>query len=599
MSVFRRIGLGVIGVVIVGLLNGQTQTTPIDSLNEQVYRLQFEQPQKARTLARQTFKAARNINDTKGMADAINHIGTSFYLQDDTDSSIVYYLQALWLREQMGDSAKMAQSYNNVGMIYRDLEEYDQAIQYYRKSIRLKRRFGPEKKLAASLMNLAIVYLSVDSVQQGLSLLQESKTRMEAQNDFRLGMVFEHLGTFHFEQNRYDSARYYYRKCLYQYREQEDSIGLKSTYNNLGAVSLEYQNYDSAIYWYQQSLTLDGATYGAEMHLMALRGKTEALMHAGKPDSAQVYLQLLDTLTEQFYRAEKTTIVQELRTQYETEQKEQQINLLEKEQAMKAAQINNLFLLLAGLALLLLVGVVLFLFYRQRQRNRLLLKEQEVNALIREQELRSMNAMLEGQEAERKRIARDLHDRLGGMLSTIKMHFNGIEKMLNRTDEKSEAQYKTTTALLDQAVEEVRRISHNMISGVLLQFGLVTAVKDLAHTIAASKQVKTKVLVLGLDDRLPLQREIICYRILQELLTNALKHANADLITIRLKKLGHQLEVMVKDDGKGFDPDNAVQGIGLQNIRGRVEQLNGNLNLESKIGSGTTLTFTFPIAAQS
>lgn len=205
--------------------------------------------------------------------------------------------------------------------------------------------------------------------------------------------------------------------------------------------------------------------------------------------------------------------------------------------------------------------------------------------------------MVEGQESERHRIARDLHDRLGATLSIVKMHFKSVEESIEVLKEKNVKQYKEANDLLDEACDQVRQIAHDMASGVLIKFGLVAALEALKETVETAGQLKMNLIDIGLEERLSYEYEINIYRILQELLTNTLKHAQATEMNLQLFRKDNSLSIVVEDDGAGFDPEKSVEfkGMGLKNIESRVYKFDGEISIDSGKGAGTTVTIDLPL----
>jgi len=245
---------------------------------------------------------------------------------------------------------------------------------------------------------------------------------------------------------------------------------------------------------------------------------------------------------------------------------------------------------------------VILLFYDVVNYVRALRKKREKETrekeqLIHEQELKSISAMLEGQETERKRIASDLHDRLGSMLSTVKLYFGLVEEQLDMREEKNKEQYNKANFLLDQACEEVRKISHNLVSGDLASFGLVPALTQMKSTIEDSGLIKINFFSFGMDIRLGSTVEITLYTIVQELINNILKHSKATEVTIQLNKGGNNLNIVVEDNGLGFDVASAQSkgGMGLKSLETRVGKLNGNISIDSRKGKGTTIIINIPV----
>ena len=216
---------------------------------------------------------------------------------------------------------------------------------------------------------------------------------------------------------------------------------------------------------------------------------------------------------------------------------------------------------------------------------------------LREQEIKSMNDALEVQENERRRIASDLHDRLGSMLSTVKIYFSSVEEQIDNQKEQNKEQYNKANSLLDEACEEVRKISHNLISGELVKFGLVSALNQMVKTIEDAGSLKIKMLALGMQNRLDSSVEIMLHRIIQELMNNILKHSKASEVLVQLNRTENNLNIVIEDNGVGFNIESAKtkDGMGLKNIETRVKKLNGKVFIDSGKGRGTTTIIDIPV----
>lgn len=247
-----------------------------------------------------------------------------------------------------------------------------------------------------------------------------------------------------------------------------------------------------------------------------------------------------------------------------------------------------------------LVLLALLLWQRLKQARRLAQKDkqlhdQQVDELMRDQEIKAMHAMFEGQEKERDRVARDLHDRVGSMLGNVKLQMEVLEERMGTDRAERDGQYRKVYGLLQETVSEVRRISHDMVAGTLARFGLEKALEGLCTSVRVSGRLAVELRVFGLDQRLERGMEVAVYRIVQELVGNVLKHADATEVTIDLTRSPGRLSVMVSDDGHGFDPAAAADGIGLANVRQRAATLGGVLVVDSTLGKGTTASLEFPV----
>jgi len=284
--------------------------------------------------------------------------------------------------------------------------------------------------------------------------------------------------------------------------------------------------------------------------------------------------------------------ISQLSVLYGTEKKEKENLILQKQKT----QNQNIALGLGGT--LLLGGIIAFLVFKNTKRKQKLaeqekqLESQKLATLLKEQELIAIDAMIEGQEKERQQIANDLHDDLGGLMATVKLHFNAL------TDNPSKELYTKTNHLIDEAYQKVRSVAHAKNSGVIAKQGLLTAVKHMAEKVSTSNKIKLDVIDHGLDNRLENSLELTLFRIIQELITNVVKHANATEATIHITNHEDAINIMVEDNGKGFNPKQitkTAKGMGISSIDKRVEHLDGQLIIESEINKGTTIILDIPL----
>ena len=224
--------------------------------------------------------------------------------------------------------------------------------------------------------------------------------------------------------------------------------------------------------------------------------------------------------------------------------------------------------------------------------------QREIDDILRNQEIKTLQARIEGQDSERVRIGQDLHDRIGMLLSTIKLHFKSVEEKIDVLRVEKIDQFQQATNLLDEACEEVRNIAHDMQTNTLIQFGLNEELKELADTLRATQKIEVNIVTFGMQERIDNQIEIKIYKIIQELIANTLKHSNATNLNIQLNQFEELINLMVEDNGKGFIPKKleSYDGMGLKNIRTRVLDLHGTINIDSKPGRGTVVSIDVPLS---
>ena len=213
-------------------------------------------------------------------------------------------------------------------------------------------------------------------------------------------------------------------------------------------------------------------------------------------------------------------------------------------------------------------------------------------------EYENVNAMLEGQESERLRLARELHDGIGPILSTIKLHLDSISSELQKVPKQTQNKLTAIGELLQEVTDDLRNISHSLMPGTLVDLGLVPALSNLCQKANDSGSIYVNFYHTGIQDRLDENLELGIFRITQELLNNAFKHAKAKLINIQLIRHAESILLMVEDDGIGFDKNNLEElienGIGLRNIQTRTEALEGRFSIDTHLGDGVLTTIEIP-----
>ncbi|MEM9846973.1 MAG: sensor histidine kinase [Bacteroidota bacterium] len=273
-----------------------------------------------------------------------------------------------------------------------------------------------------------------------------------------------------------------------------------------------------------------------------------------------------------------------------SERDELEIQLLEEEiQTQKKANEVNLLWLFLGVSLLLLA--ISILVYQNRQKsNRLLL-----SAAKQEQQITSIRSMLEGQEQERARIARDLHDGLGNMLSTVKANMESLQHQVDDTETKQI--YIRANEMIDEACMEVRKIAHEMMPQALEKLGLQKALEDLVWKMEANQDFEVSFDVYGEAQTLDDSTNIMLYRIVQEAFSNIIRYAEAKEVVFQMTYSDDWLNLTLEDDGKGFDMTelNKNEGIGLKSIAFRTQYIGGEYEIDSRPNMGTSMSVNVPL----
>lgn len=576
---------------------------------------------------------ARQIPDSVMIGRALNSTAVNFKAKAQFDSATTYYLQALKIREAIHDTLGVARVHNNLGSLLRKTNKLDTATKCLIKSVDHYNSIGANE-VAYPMTNLGHIYFELDNFDEAVKNYKSAFSAYSlANNTGGKAKVHFSLARVYGETEQLDSAEQYYRSALALYTEVSSAFGiadshtgLGSVYKDLGKTQLALNHYLIANETYtkgddQQGLSMTLNNIG---ELFELEGSLEKAleyylrsvqlfeeqkdirnMKAAYYNTFRLYKKLREDREALFYfekytdakdsllSEEKVSRILELQAKYESAQKDITLKEQEAEIATSKTETLQWILILSGIAVLITI-VALSLYMRQRAKN---LKEKlKLGQRLREKESEVAGALIEGQDAERSRIGKDLHDNVGARLSTLKYQLDELEA---EAAARKAAQLDTIVKLLDETVTEVRGLSHNLATGVLGKYGLTAAIKDLASANRSSKGPHIHVQAFGVPENIDNTTSLYIYRIVQELLNNILKHASATETIIRLEKKDDKLLVQVTDDGVGFDQTIKKDGIGLANISNRVLHLGGVYSISSSFGKGTQINIEIPISQTS
>ena len=624
----------------------ETSQKQVDDILLQLEKNTTLSPDQKFRLSQEALHLSEKLNYQAGLAKSYYYYGNCLRVQNKNAESKAYLTRAINLSTRLGDSVTLAFANLRLSIVNRKLGKLEEAFQQAYAGLAIAEHFKDNQLLFPAYSQLASLFVTNNSFDKGLTYYKKAADVSRAENnDEWLAMTYNNIGVVYLQDNDYKTSIRYLERARDLNKKLGNKVFLLDSYVNLGATygennqrakSLEahkmalklaeeiggreeqqliimndmavdfdkYEEYDKAIGLFKQSLQLS-RRMGSRTHSVQIL-KNLAAAYLKKEDFEQAakyhieYTGLKDSLAEE----SRAVQLAELESKYENEKKSKQIALLEKDNQIKQDRISRRTLernaIIAVLFLAIVVSVLIVRIYRNRQRTAVLLaakneeiSQQRLHEIEKEQQLKTMQILMDGLEQERKRIAADLHDRLGSMLSTVKLHFKAAEQPNQAT---ITTQLNEAGQLLDESIQEVRRISHNMVSGVLMKFGLVAAIEDMQKNLTSTGQINCKLSVFGLQNRLPADLEVPLYRILQELVNNALKHASATEITIQLNKFDDLLNIVVEDNGTGFNPASVIaNGMGLANIQARISQLGGTLNIDSGLGNGTTFIIDVPM----
>ena len=290
-------------------------------------------------------------------------------------------------------------------------------------------------------------------------------------------------------------------------------------------------------------------------------------------------------LKDSAYQANSAEVMSEMQTKYEVQKKENTII----QQKLDLTKKN--YFLFGSLGLLAITILAGFSFFKNRQKNQRL----RMQDLVLEQKKKTTQAVIQAEEEERKRIATDLHDSVAQKMVVAKLNLEALEDYLPASEEKPRKIYNNIFSLVTDSCTEVRELSHNMMPQAFFKSGLSSAVKDFIDKIENSS-LEITFNAAGNLEGLDKNKELMIFRIIQEVVQNTIKHAKARKLDISIIEEHNEIDVTIEDDGTGFDPAILANttSIGMKNIKSRVDFLNGKLDINSQPGMGTVIAFYVP-----
>lgn len=480
------------------------------------------------------------------------------------------------------DDFRTAQTLANMGTIYNEMGNNDKHDEYMKKALEIQYRLPVDRSRGISLINLCLSLSSRKQFSEAFNYGKEAVDVFRQLKDpFFTGACLVRAGSAALGMNE-DSEALKYAQEAYEISIKTGNDYLKAEALRLLAdYYLKHSNFIKAREVAFEAYALADTSNKSDMiyHYDLL---TTLSIHAGDKQNALKFYAAYVKLKNEAQETEFRDKISEMEVKYESEKKELLINNLKSRQKLQWIAI------LSGTLIFLII--ILLLVLRQKSiRQRRLLAEQKVQQLEQEKLTIATQSVLDGETAERSRLARDLHDGLGGMLSAVKLNLfdvkNGV--ILEADDVRK---FNRVVNLLDESMQELRRVAHNMMPESLSRYGLKVALTDFCGNIP-----NLKFHFYGEENRLEPRLEVMIYRTIHELVNNALKHADAEVINVQLVQQQDSVTLTVQDNGKGFKPGITVSGTGLHNIRNRAEMFRGTLDIISSAEKGTEVSVSFMI----
>jgi len=538
-----------------------------------------------------------NVHDSLGVGLALLHLSMFYQTKIDYEKSLLYALESYRTYKKLNPNNEYyIWTVMNLGNIYEALKEYDTALSCYNQSYRLSVQKNYESLAYQSTINKALIYYHNKDYEKAKDEFLKAVPFYKKINDTEeLSIIYLNTAIMHQHLGNFEEALKLSLKSLKYARE---AGGKEMETKALLTLALTYKkkkDYEKAEKYYLESIALAEKAGLLKSLKTAYNNMAVLYKTTGKYKKGYEYLVKCSQVTDSITDKEKIRAREKYKAEYELLhlQDQNRINELEKRRVTFQRNLT----IVIGILVIVLLLIILVSFRMRAKKNRII-AEQKIQKLEDEKKLMAAQSILVGQEKERERIARELHDGIGVLLSTASIHFSSVE---SKTDKETSEMLKKANKLLKDASKEVRQISHNMMPGVLSKFGLQEAIEDIFEDVEEAGDMKVELDIALGDERLAENTEIMIYRIVQEMLNNTLKHAQASAISMLLTKKDNNLIIEYKDNGIGFDetklPKN--KNLGLLGIRTRVEYLGGTVDMKSEPGKGISYKIIIPFNIKS
>ncbi len=587
----------------------------------------------ARRLFHSIIQHSTTIKYTEGLVKGFTGLGLSESNAGNLERALAYYDSAIRICDtSLAKNTMLPSVYNNIAIIYHLQSNYNKAIQYYLKAISIREQM-PTASIALEKLysNIAALLNDIQQYDKTLFYLKKSEKLAQARGNYNmLASIAQNLGTTYAEINDTTKSKAYFLKSLQISQEHHIPNLVHKSYVNLANLALKQEQPAKAIAYLQEAMATKGdifpyyrsgeaATLGRAY--LKVNNKPLAIQHTKRALSiaeqyhiprdqqdAHKLLSLLYSeqrnyklayehqhkawqLSDSINDMESRKAIVRMETGYRSAMKDKRLAenelLINKQQG--GIYKRNIWI---GIALTCLVAALIFIILLKKSyKHKQALKDERVQRLIKQQEIKEMKSIIDAEEKERNRIANDLHDGIMIEFSVVKMNMAAL--LNDRQYCIPKIQIEPVIRQLDNATRSLRKAAHYLMPDMLLDNGLFEAVLYLCNSLKEDVPFQIHLEQLDPIPRLGIQFELAIYRIIQELLQNIIKHAQATEVYIQLSCHNQHLGIDVEDNGIGFSHSEAGhKGLGLKSIKARVQSLNGAIHIDSgSKGSSIGLEF--------
>jgi len=526
------------------------------------------------------------------LSKSYNQIGLVYSFQNNFKKALDNYHKSLEIsenKEELSDNTMSVLS--NLADLHILQQDTITALRYYHQAIRIGERENKKLILAGVFNNVAVVYMDNNKDSTELYLKKALQIYKETKNVYGQIVIQNNLTTTYIN---FKSEKDYPQSLEYL----EESLRLSKEIQNLDAEYFSYFylgnyyekgvfNYEQARYYYEKAHQLLKDGYKNDYAIELYKSLSRVYLQLGDFKNAYNFQKIQYGLQDSIFSIEKNKQFHEIQTKFGVERKNNQIQLLNKEKEIEKGR-KQLILIVS--VLLIITLLILAVFYRKRMKYQETISKQDKLIFEKEKETIRVKNHIEGQNQERKRISRELHDGVGGRLSAIKIKMDQLNTTTIHDPDLEEC-----ISQLQETAKEIRIISHELKENKIDELNFVILLNHLIddYRFYFSGEIHFNMYPEEKFEEIADTKKHYLYRVIQEILANCLKYAEAQNIYIDCT-FDDIYRIIIEDDGRGFDMQNVKKGIGIENIKKRIATLKGNVYIDSVVGRGSTFIMEIP-----
>jgi signal transduction histidine kinase len=550
-------------------------------------------------------KLCEKFKDTHGkitMGNTLVSLGTLYHMNGMYKKALPYYLKADLIYSELKEDRSLATVYSRLTDLFKRLGQQDKYELYTEKLLDIAKKLNDNFVLMMAKTLKAEILTQKGRLNEAEKLCEELLILgTKINNQQSLASTYGNLGIIAKKRKQFAKSVEMYQKSSEISLKQGLTFNYCEALSAMSEIYYELKQYNKGLESARKAIEIAKEKSFEELLRAALQAGSLNAAKLGQDKFAYTYLKEYLQLYEKNVDTETRKQIAFAAEKFESEKRVIEIKQLKAEKQVKDLIIKRRNLLMYGLTglMILMVFVMLMIYRNIQHRKQIILqqneiKEQKIQELEKEKMLVATRAVMQGEEKERTRLARDLHDSLGGMLSGIKLKLSMAMKGNVILPEDMAVQFENALGLLDSTIGELRQVANNLMPESLLKFGLKISLEDFCNRFNEKDKVLVHFQFYGEEKRQETEFEIAIYRIVQELISNAIKHGNASKIDVQLIIDESRICLQVMDNGIGFDR-NLIKnkGRGLKNIENRVAALNGNIDIQSTPGKGTETSVEF------